>query len=144
MIYIKNLSEVEIVTLKEAQKNSPKAHFRNRCFAIELSFRGKSVPYIANLLGTRTDTIYTWMNRWNSMGIVGLMVAPGRGVKSKLDTFLLETNITSLGLIKEKIALNPQKLDEVAVELSAELNLTITYSQLKNFIKKNSDILGAG
>jgi transposase len=88
----------EVVTLQEAQKNSTKAHFRTRCYAIELSNRGKSVSYIADLLMTRTDTIYTWINRWESSGIVGLMILSGRGLKAKLRATLE----ASVELIKKK------------------------------------------
>jgi transposase len=136
---VKPLLDSELVTLQEAQKNSPKAHFRMRCSAIELSNRGKSVPFIADLFVTRTDTIYTWMNRWDTMGIVGLMILPGRGLKAKLDDLLTEKTTESaetLELIKKKVAANPQKLEEVALELSTELTLEITYGQLKRFIKE--------
>jgi transposase len=90
------------VTLQDARKNALKAHFRNRCHAIELSDRGKSVPYIADLLKTRTDTIYTWINRWESMGLAGLMILPGRGLKAKLNSFLTEPLQETVELIKKK------------------------------------------
>jgi hypothetical protein len=63
------------------------------------------------------------------------MIVPGRGIKTKLDIFLIENNEESLELIK-KITLNPQKLDEVVLELSAVFNLNITYCKLKRFIKE--------
>ena len=99
---VKPLLPIELVTLQEAQKNSPKAHFRNRCYAIELSGRGKSVRYIADLFNTRTDTVYTWINRWESMGIVGLMILSGRGLKAKLNRFLIEPLQETVELIKKK------------------------------------------
>jgi transposase len=133
---VEELSGTEIVTLQEAQKHHKKSHFRTRCEAIELSNRGKSVTYISDLLQTRPDTIYTWINRWEERGLVGLMIVPGRGIKAKLDIFLIENDEESLELIKKKIQLNPQKLDEVALELSAVLNLNITYCKLKRFIKE--------
>lgn len=129
---VNSLLPSELVTLQEAQKNALKAHFRTRCYAIELSDRGKTVPYIADLLKTRTDTIYTWINRWDSVGIVGLMILPGRGLKAKLLAPLQE----SVELIKKKVALNPQKLDEVAAEISIDLKINISYGQLKRFIKE--------
>lgn len=99
---VKSLLPIELVTLQEARKNATKAHFRNRCYAIELSNRGKSVRYIADLLNTRTDTIYTWIDRWESMGIVGLMVLPGRGLKAKLNDLLTEPLQETVELIKKK------------------------------------------
>ena len=102
MRYVSKLTEFELVTLQEAQKNSMKVHFRNRCLAIELSSRGKSGVYIANLLSTRPETIYTWMNRWESMGITGLKILSGRGLKAKLDILLSEPELESVELIKKK------------------------------------------
>ena len=101
MRYVKKLIEAELVTLQEAQKNSSKAHFRDRCLAIELSSSGKSVPYIADLLNTRTDTVYTWMNRWDSMGITGLKILSGRGLKAKLDILLTDFKLEAIELIKK-------------------------------------------
>lgn len=137
------LTSFEIVTLEEGQKNSKKAYFRNHCLAILLRNRGKSVAYISDLLGIRQEAIYDWSRRWDSMGLVGLMILPGRGLKAKLADLCEVSSQESLGsldlvgLIKEKIEANPQKLEEVASELSIELNTPITYGQLKRFIKVN-------
>ena len=50
------------MTLQEAQKHSYKVHFRNRCQAIELQNRGKSVAYISNLFKVRQEAVYSWIN----------------------------------------------------------------------------------
>lgn len=97
------LTEGELVTLQEAQKNSKKAHFRTRSLAIELRLsRNKSVAYIADLLQVRENAIYKWLSRWETMGIVGLMIMPGRGVKAAMDSLLKEPNEESIALIKKK------------------------------------------
>lgn len=94
----------ELVTLQEAQKHSKDAHFRNRCLAIELRLsRNKSVAYISDLLQVQENTVYEWLSRWNTMGIVGLMILPGRGVKAALDRVLKEPNEESIDLIKKKL-----------------------------------------
>jgi len=93
-----HLLEAELLTIQEAQKNSPKSHFRRRCQAIELWDREKSVAYIGDLLQVRQESVYKWINRWNTMGIVGLMILPGRGLKATL----LETTDESIKLIKKK------------------------------------------
>jgi len=49
-----------------------------------LSDEGWQVKEIAELLKTRTRTIYSWMNRWQTMGLVGLTILPGRGLKARL------------------------------------------------------------
>lgn len=103
MIKKQPLTEGELVTLQEAQKNSKKAHFRTRCLAVELRLsRNKSVAYIADLIQFRENAIYEWLSRWETMGIVGLMILPGRGVKAAMDSLLDEPNEESIALIKKK------------------------------------------
>ena len=50
MKYKVHLTATELLTLQEAQKNSPKNHFRQRCHAIELLGSRKSVAYVSDLL----------------------------------------------------------------------------------------------
>ena len=90
--YIK-LTETERITLENGYQNHPKHHFRQRCHTLLLSDAGRSCPEIADLFNIRTRTIYTWMDRWESIGLVGLMIQSGRGVKPLLnivDTDLIE------------------------------------------------------
>jgi len=78
------LTTSEEITLQEGYKNHPKAHFRLRCHALILSNEGMSVKDITTITKTRTRTIYTWMNRWNEKGIMGLTILRGRGIKAIL------------------------------------------------------------
>lgn len=77
-----SLTDAELVTLQQAQKYSKKGYFGNHCLAIQLRLsRNKSVSYISDLLQVRENAVYEWLTRWETMGIVGLMILPGRGVK---------------------------------------------------------------
>jgi transposase len=136
MINKKPLIEAELVTLQEARKYAKKPYFRDHCFAIELRLhRNKSVAYISELLEVRQETVYDWLVCWETQGICGLMITPGRGVKAQLNKLLETPNQDSIALIKTAIEANPQKLEEVAIALSSELKIEITYGQLKRFIK---------
>ena len=126
----------ELLTLQEAQKKFPKKHFRERCHAIELLDRDKSIDYVSDLLNIRQEAVYQWAKRWHTMGIVGLMILPSRGLKAPLSDLLAESTTNSIDLIKKKIAANPQKLEEVADELSVAFKFSISYGQLKRFIKE--------
>lgn len=93
MRYIQ-LNSIERATLKAGHKNHKKDHVRQRFQALLLSDEGWEVKAISRLCHVRTRTIYTWMDRWGDMGIVGLMVLPGQGKKPKLsikDKDLVET-----------------------------------------------------
>ena len=102
MIKENQLTESEKAILQEAQKNSMKAHFRNRCLAILLLDSGKSVSYVSDLLNIRQEAIYKWSSRWASNGLAGLRILPGRGVKAKLDSLTAPAMRESLDLIKKK------------------------------------------
>lgn len=83
MRYVK-LTDSEREALEHSYKHHAKSHVRQRCQALLLSDEGWPVKQIAQLHHVRTRTIYTWMNRWNTIGLAGVMILPGRGVKPKL------------------------------------------------------------
>ena len=83
MRYIK-LTKLEEQTLEEGYKNHSKFHVRQRFHALLLSHEGMPISQIKQIIKTRSRTIYTWMDKWEAKGLVGLMIVPGRGVKSKL------------------------------------------------------------
>ena len=62
----------------------------------------KSAEYIADLIKVRRETVYIWLNRWESSGLAGLMIAQGRGLKAKLDSLIVEPQQESIELIKKK------------------------------------------
>ena len=78
MKYI-SLTGEEKTTLEEAYKNHEKHHVRQRCKALLLNNEGKKIPLIASLFSIRTRTIYTWINKWEEVGLRGLMIKPGQG-----------------------------------------------------------------
>ena len=108
MKYKIHLTSTELLTLQEAQKNSPKKHFRDRCHAIELLDRDKSVDYVSDLLNIRQEAVYQWTKRWHTMGIVGLKILFGRGLKAPLSDLLTESTPDSIDLIKKKLLLTPK------------------------------------
>lgn len=132
------LTPEEKTTLEEGYRNSPKPHFRNRCHSILLSFEGYKVSEIAQLYKVRTRTIYTWFDRWESIGIIGLMLFKGRGIKAKLD----QLSSSQIIQVKQTIKEDPQSLKNVCEKLSDLLGFPITKYMLKRLLKKNSIILG--
>ncbi len=83
MRYI-SLQAGEKKTLEEGLKNHPKHHVRQRFQALALSGEGWQVKSISRLLKVRTRTVYTWMDKWEKLGLVGLMMKRGCGLKPKL------------------------------------------------------------
>jgi transposase len=99
-----SLTDAEVLSLQEGQRNHSNAVFRQRCSCLLLSYQGCRITQLAKLYQTRTHTIRTWFDRYEQMGIVGLRVLPGRGRKSVLQAAhqsiietALATNRQSLG-----------------------------------------------
>ena len=132
MRYIEQLTSPEKITLEEGYANGKKHHFRQRCFALLLSNQGYTIPQIATLLGVRQETVRNWFDRWETMGIVGLMILPGRGIKAMLDN-LGEIDVDT---IKKQLKNDPQSLKNVAQSLSEFLGFHVTIWMLKRFLKK--------
>jgi transposase len=133
MRYVASLLFSEKLTLEEGFKNHPKHHVRQRFHAILLSAEGKSVAYISDLYKIRTRTIYEWFNRWEKLGIVGLFILPGRGVKGVFAN-ITEAQVT---IITDEILANPQQAKQVADKVGLRLELKVSEKQLKTFLKKS-------
>ena len=83
MRYVK-LTDSERETSESGYKHHAKSHVRQRRQALLLSDEGWQVKQIALLHHVRTRTIYTWMNRWHTISLAGVMILPGWGIKPKL------------------------------------------------------------
>ncbi len=92
------LTKEEIETLTEGYRNHPKFHVRQRFHAILLSNEDWQVKEIAAMLKIRARTLYSWMNRWQDMGLVGLTILPGRGLKARLSP----QDQTTVEVVKKK------------------------------------------
>ena len=75
------LSAVELQTLEEGHRNGKRPHFRVRCHSLILSHKGMKVSEIASLYEKHEETVRSWMDKWESKGIVGLFIAKGQGRK---------------------------------------------------------------
>lgn len=132
MRYVDELSKEERITVEQGVRHGKKQHFRHRCQSILMSADGYKVSEIARLFKVRTRTVYTWFDRWKTLGVAGLMILPGRGKKSRLNN--LESK--QIDQIRKQIEKNPQNLKQVCEELSQTLGITITKNTLKSFVKK--------
>lgn len=129
---VKELTEWEKMTLEQGYRNSKKAHFRVRCHSVLMSSEGYKVREIAKLYKVRTRTIYSWFNKWEERGIVGLMIWKGRGIKAKMDK-LEEQEIEQVKLV---IASDPSSLKVIVEQLSELLGYRVTKYMVKRIIKK--------
>jgi transposase len=125
------LTESEIVTLQEGHKNGSQFQFRNRCFCLILSHQGKTVPELAQFFEASRITIYSWLDAWETNGIVGLMNKPGQGRKPILSL----QNSAHVKQVKSAIKKNPQSVKSVVAELESKIGSRMHPETLKRFLK---------
>jgi transposase len=126
--YVK-LTREEILTLQEGRKNHHSYQFRDRCHCLLLSNEGKQVKQIAGILQVSTISIYSWLQRWQEKGLVGLLNQKGQGRKA----ILLQNEGEK---IKQKVQANAQQLKLAREELKKELNKEFSDKTLKRYLKK--------
>lgn len=73
-----------------------------------MSDDGVSAPEIARFFRTRSRTVYTWFNRQETAGVVGLMILPRRGRSAVLN----DCDADKIGIIEEAVSESPQSLRE--------------------------------
>ena len=125
------LTEAELVTLQEGHKRGSQFQFRNRCLCLILSSQGKSVPELTQFFEVSRITIYSWLDAWETNGIVALMNKPGRGRKPILST----QNSTHVKSVKAAIRKNPQSVKAVVAELESKIGTEMHPETLKRFLK---------
>ena len=129
-----SLTDLEVRTLQEGQRNHSNAVFRQRCSCLLLSHQGCRITQLAKLYQRRTHTVRTWFDRYEQMGLVGLRVLPGRGRKPVL-------HATHQPIVETALATNRQSLKQASLEVSQQVGQAVSKSQLKAFLKSSA---GAG
>jgi transposase len=125
MIYVKQLTRAEIITLEEMHDNHPLHLTRNRAHAILLSFKGNSVPIICGIYNVFRQTVSTWFSNWEEQGLNGLVDLPGRGRPSSLTE---EEKSKVIKLIEK----SPRSLNKVLADVKNEMGITISMNILKS------------
>ena len=71
MKYVAPLREDEIQTLHDLHRYHPSRRARMRAHSLLLSHRGCSISYIAQFSQVDRRSVSTWIDRWQTMGLVG-------------------------------------------------------------------------
>jgi len=78
------VSEPQRLELERLRDTAKKAYLRERAAAIlkvAQGIPGSVVAQYGLLRPRRPDTVYAWLNRFQSEGVAGLTIKPGRGRK---------------------------------------------------------------
>jgi transposase len=125
------LTEAELLTLQEGHKNGSKFQFRNRCQCLIFSHQGRTVSELAQFFEVSKITIYSWFDRWEESGIIGLIDKAGRGRKPILSL----QNPVHIESVKTAVRKNAQSVKAMVAELETTLETEMSVDTVKRFLK---------
>ena len=134
--YIEKLTLEQKSSLEKGYKYGNSHLFRRKCQAILMSHEGKSVKELSDFFDVSSTSVYKWFGLWESSGIKGLELKPGRGRKPKLE----KENTKHVETIKTLVENEPKNLKRVVSQVQSKLGIELSKKTLKRFLKNlNSD-----
>ena len=124
--YIK-LDLEEIQKLEHIQKNGTNDTARKRSQCLLLSHQKYTITELSKLLKTSRQTIERWYNAWEKNKYDSLVIAKGRGVKTKLKRLEKE--------IAKELEVHGRNLKNVLHYVEKEHSIKICKKTLQNFLK---------
>ena len=123
-ILIREINVLSAKLLDRIYRESRHHQVRQRARCLILINQGVKIKELQYIFGVSYKTIYNWINRWESEGILGLYNKKGRGRKQ---TFNLEQKKQIKLWVKEeprqlKKRLKRQKMNGVLKQASIQLN----------------------
>jgi transposase len=97
------------------------------------------VAQLSKLFEISEITVYAWLDRWEKLGLSGLMNRPGRGRKAILSL----QNSTHVKSVKSAVGKNPQSVKQVVAELETALDTEMSTDTVKRFLKNLVSVSGA-
>ena len=114
--------------IKEIIKKDERYRVRKRASAILYKHQDYKVTEIAKLLEVRTEAIYEWISKYKREGIASFYDKKGKGRKRIVKD-------SELVKVKE-LAINSPSIPMTNAKIREKLNIYISDSTLKNYLKK--------
>jgi transposase len=134
-----NLTDLQKCSLQKGYKTGKSHLFRRKCQCILLSDEGKTVAELSKLFGVSAISIYNWLNSWESGGIEGLKLKPGRGRPAKLRA----DDQKQVKIVKTLVENEPKNLNRVVGQVQSQLGIEVSKKTLQRFLKRLT-IAGSG
>jgi len=125
------LTTEQKAALELGYKTGASHDLRRRCHCILLSSQEWSVKQLSDFFKVSQLSIYKWFNRYESEGIVGLQIRPGRGRKRKLDI----DNVEHVHAVKVGLAKENRSIKQLKEDLESQLGTSLGDTTLRDFLK---------
>jgi transposase len=128
MFLIREINPLSLKLLKRIYRQSRHNQVRQRAHFLILASQGVKVEELRLIFQVSHKTIYNWLNRWESEGVIGLYNKPGRGRKR---TF----NPEQESKIREWAKLEPRQLKKFCRKSKKNGELKLVAKQLKGYLE---------
>lgn len=129
--FIEKLTAEQNRSLDKGYKNGRTHVFRRKCQCILKSNEGQTISELCTFYAVTRQSIYKWFADWETKGIEGLKLQPGRGRPKKLDP----DNDKHVQTVKTLIKNEPKNLKRVVEQVKSKLDIELSKKSLKRFLK---------
>lgn len=130
------LTDEQRQVLEKGYQNGKSHAFRKRCHIVLLKSEKRSSEEVSMFLKMSEPSVNTWLDRYESEGIVGLFTKKGRGRKPILNVE------TDEAVVRDSIKVERQRLTETQAIIAQKLNKEFSTKTLKLFLKSlSADII---
>lgn len=131
MIFIREINPLSAKLLERIYRQSRSHYVRQRAHCLILASQGTKVENLIKIFQVSSKTIYNWLNRWESLGMVGLYNQPGRGCKPTFNSSQKEQ-------IKEWTKEEPRQLKQVVQKIQEEWGIKTSTKTIQRILKRLS------
>lgn len=129
MIFIREINSLSFKLLERIHHQSQYHQVRQRAYFLILADQEVKVEELMKIFKISYKTIYNWINRWESSGIVGLYNKPGRGRK-RIFSSEQESKIREWALSE------PRQLKKVLQKVKEEWEIESSTETIKRILRK--------
>ena len=131
MKYVAPRRDDEIQTLHDLHRYHPARRARMRAHSLLLRHQGCSIPPIARFYQVDRRSVSTWIDRWQTMGLVVLYDQPGSGRRPRL-------NDEEQQKVHAYLTQSPKDVKKVVQALEQETTKRVRTKTIKRLIKKTA------
>jgi transposase len=128
MRFIRDINPLSEKLLQRIYCQSRHHQVRQRAHCLILAWQGVKIPELIRLFQVSYKTIYNWLNRWESEGIVGLYNQRGRGRPSRF-------NDEQKAQIKEWVKQEPRQLKQVVQKIQEQWDVEVSTKTIQRILK---------
>lgn len=131
MIFVREINPLSAKLLLRIYRQSKYHQVRQRAHCLILINQGRKIEELMEIFRVSYKTIYNWLNRWESKGMIGLYNKPGQGRKPKFNREQKEK-------VREMTKQEPRQLKQVVQKAKEEWGIEASTKTIKRILKEFS------